>query len=143
MRDDRDPLDGAGPPLPPAELRARVLAAVGPVLAHEPVGRWTRIWQSRPLRISWAAAMALLALAHVALSLRAPRREGPPVVASVPRDNERAARPRHEPELARAISLPRIDPDDEAWTALFEEAGTDEIGHRRHSVRPPSGKEKS
>jgi hypothetical protein len=134
MKNDPELLGGVGPPLPPSELRARVLAAAEIAFAHEATGRWTRIWQSRPLRLSWAAAMAFLALAHLALSLKLARREEPPVSASIRRPGES--------ELDRATSVPRIDPSHDAWTALGDEDQIEPTDRFRRAT-PSALKEKS
>jgi len=67
------PFSGLEPPAPPAALRGQVLKSTRDALARE-VGRdvWTRIWESRPLRLAWAAATLLLVAAHLVVSARTP-----------------------------------------------------------------------
>jgi len=66
MTSDQDRLlDALKPPQPPPELRDRSLRAATDVLRRPPVpDRWTRIWESRPLRLAWAAAVAGLLVAN-------------------------------------------------------------------------------
>ncbi len=129
MSDDREFFDGFGIPSPPEGLRLRVLAEVGPVLAREPRGRWTRIWESRPLRIAWAAAVVLLAGGHLALSFKPGRRAAPSASTSA--------------ELARATALPRVDPQSENWTELEDEEWIERAERPRHAVPPAARKEKT
>ena len=59
-------LAGLEPPPPPRELRARVLAAARHVAFEEPEpDLWTRVWNSRGLRLAWAAAVASLVAGHL------------------------------------------------------------------------------
>jgi hypothetical protein len=73
-RDERndadDVLRGLAVPGPPAGLRERALAAA--LRAEMVEDRWLRLLRNRPARLAWAAAVALLALLHVALSIREP-----------------------------------------------------------------------
>ena len=56
------------PPLPPPELRARVLAAAGSRAAVERVSDvWTKIWENRTLRWAWAASVLALIAGHLIL----------------------------------------------------------------------------
>ncbi len=135
MKEDRELFDGFVPSSPPAELRARVLEAVNTGLAREVAGRWTRIWQSEPLRISWATAVALLVLAHVALSLKSPRRQESPASASAPHGGDS--------ELARATSLPAIDSSAHAWADLSDEELIKRASRSSGTAATPSRKEKS
>ncbi|HQR66777.1 MAG TPA: hypothetical protein PLB02_05235, partial [Thermoanaerobaculia bacterium] len=54
---DPSPFSGLEASGPPPDLREKVLAVAREALAEE-AGRdvWTRIWESRPLRVAWAAA---------------------------------------------------------------------------------------
>lgn len=62
-------LNGIQPPSPPPELRDRTLrSAIEALDRRSPMSRWTRIWQSRPLRVAWATTVAGLLLAHVLIS---------------------------------------------------------------------------
>jgi len=55
----------------PPDLRVRALAAARAGRQNaESVDLWTRVWTNRPLRLAWAASLAALLIAHVALSLR-------------------------------------------------------------------------
>lgn len=66
-----DPLRNVEPRGAPAGLRARALVAARTArMATTLADPWTRIWTSRPLRIAWAASLAAVLLAHVAVSLR-------------------------------------------------------------------------
>lgn len=73
------------PPLPPENLRSRVLgaAATGLVEAATP-DRWSRIWFHRGLRVAWAAVVILLLVGHalVALPAGALRHRAPPRLAA-------------------------------------------------------------
>ncbi len=90
-------LAGARPPEPPASLRGRVLARAAAVLAgEEATDPWRRIWESRPLRLAWAASVLLLAGANLLLP---PRRET--AVAVTPPSPS-------DPDLASAGHLPRL-----------------------------------
>jgi hypothetical protein len=92
------------PPRPPEELRARVLSRARAALAAPaPRGLCTRLFESRPLRLGWGAAVALLVAGHVVVSIaRRPesiaRSAGP-----------RALPPRGDGDLASVVRLPRID----------------------------------
>ena len=133
MNDDAEFLDGLVPLAPLPDLRERVLMAAAAALAREPRGRWTRIWESRRLRISWAAAVALLAAANLLVPVRRTR-GGAPVS---------AARMRPDRESGAALQVPKIDPDAPAWSVLDEEKLLDRL--ERPTRRPPtvSSKEKS
>lgn len=134
MNDESEILEGFVPFPPPAGLRDRILTAAATALGSEPRGRWTQVWQSAVFRLSWAAALLLLALAHALLP--AVRRGGStPVVASkvVPRN----------PEIGSAVALPRVDPDAEAWTVLDEKELLDRFEQPEHPPTKSSSKEKS
>ena len=134
MNDERRILEGFVPLPPPDGLRDRVLTVAATALGSEPRGRWTQVWQSAVFRLSWAAALLLLALAHVFLP--AGRRGGSaPVIASraVPRN----------PEIGSAVALPRVDPDAQAWTVLDEKELLDRFEEPEHPPTKSSSKEKS
>jgi hypothetical protein len=101
---DEFPFAGLAPPGPPTELREKVLALAREALAQEAVlDVWTRIRESRPLRIAWTAAAALLVMANVGLSVRRPSAGA--VVSRPGAEAEReAAR-----EFAALVALPPID----------------------------------
>lgn len=98
------PLGGLASPGPPAELRERVLARAREALAQEAVPDvWTRIWESRPLRIAWAAAASLLVVANFAVSARRP-----PAGMAASRTGAEAEKAAAR-ELANLLALPPID----------------------------------
>jgi hypothetical protein len=75
--DGKAPFSGLEPPAPPTALRGRVLANARKALALEGArDAWTRIWESRPLRLAWVAVTLLLVVAHVVLTVRPPERGG-------------------------------------------------------------------
>jgi len=62
-------LGNSQPPSPPPEVRDRTLRNAVSALNRRPASdRWTRVWQSRPLRFAWAATVAGLVLTHVLIS---------------------------------------------------------------------------
>ena len=75
MRDDADKVEellaGLRPPEPPSGLEARVLRGAREALARE-AGRdiWTRIWESRPLRVAWGISVSagILVICHVGIT---------------------------------------------------------------------------
>ena len=82
-------LERLEPPLPPPELRARVLAAAGSRAAVERVSDvWTKIWENRMLRWAWAASVLALIAGHLIL---VPQHSSPQmVIADVFGDDEMA-----------------------------------------------------
>jgi hypothetical protein len=62
-------LGGLAPPEPPHGLQERVLRGARQALARE-AGRdvWTRIWESRPLRIAWAVSAGVLVICHIGIT---------------------------------------------------------------------------
>ncbi len=59
-------LGGLVPPEPPGELHGEVMQAAVAALAREaPRDLWTRLWESRPLRLAWAAVVLLLLLGNL------------------------------------------------------------------------------
>lgn len=105
---DEFPFAGLTPPGPPAELREMALALAREAFARESTRDvWTRIWESRPLRLAWAAAAALLVMANVGISV-----SRPPGGAVVSRTGARAgseAEREAARELAALVALPPID----------------------------------
>jgi anti-sigma-K factor RskA len=72
MNDRNDRLDelmrAVGRGAAPVELRARTLErALGAWDCAAPADRWRRAWESRPLRVAWAAAVVALVAANLAL----------------------------------------------------------------------------
>jgi hypothetical protein len=56
-------------PEPPPALKSMVLQATAEVLNRPPAPDiWTRIWESRPLRLAWAATISLLIAGHLAVT---------------------------------------------------------------------------
>ncbi len=110
MNDGQDdgeaPFSGLLPPAPPAALRERVLQKAREALAREGARDvWTRIWENRFLRVTWAAATLLLVFAHLVITVRPPAHGGrasAPVAAPAP---DSAA------ELAAVAGLSRLDED--------------------------------
>lgn len=67
----REPLAGFKPPPPPDDLRAQTLARARRAMERPRVrDRWRELWESRPLRLVWAAAVAALVAANLAVSAR-------------------------------------------------------------------------
>lgn len=90
-RRDDDPLRGLRPPPPPVALRTATLAAAELARAAgapPPVrpALIDRLWESRPLRWAWLAAVAALLAGHLAL-----RPPPPPAVAVAPPGDRPAA----------------------------------------------------
>lgn len=114
MSDPRDPvemlLSSLQPPEPPASLRSSALARAEAAWAQPATpDRWRQIWESRPLRLAWATAVAALAAANLALPSRSGRGPGgappPDVAASAVQDRE----------LRDVVQLPRLR---EAYVAM-------------------------
>ncbi len=110
MNDHHDPvkrlLSTITEPEPPQALRerslARAQAAWTPPRVADP---WSRLWHSRPLRLVWAAAVALLVVANVALRIGPRARPQADAVAAASR--ERAGLE----ELQAVVELPRLRPE--------------------------------
>lgn len=106
---------GLEPASPPTGTRDRALAAaraaeVGAVVAED---RWTRLWQSRPARLAWAATVVALLLAHAVLSIAGAVHGGRPAlpapVAGLSEDEPALAVIAELPPLRLGL-LPVIDP---------------------------------
>ncbi len=68
-RDDERLFPGLEPPPPPADLRGRALAAARQRMTETPApDPWSRIWNSRSVRLAWAAAVILLLVGNVLIS---------------------------------------------------------------------------
>jgi len=104
MNDVRDPFDGLRPtPVPPA-LRERVLGAAREALLAAPKPTaWDWLFESRGLRVAWAAACLALVIAHLTLG-PTPRAA---VVAARTLDQTLDA----APELRAAVELPAVAAD--------------------------------
>jgi hypothetical protein len=117
-------LAGLGPPEPPRGLQEKTLRGAREALARE-AGRdlWTRIWESRALRVAWAVSAGMLVICHVGITeLRSGRtttagqttraaREGNGEVAAIgrlPRLNE-GARPLIGTETYRIVEEQEAD----------------------------------
>lgn len=102
-----DPLAGLVPPGAPPELKARVLAASRAALLAGPgrPDRWSLLWESRPLRLAWAASLLLLLASHAAL-VRPGRLPVEAAALPVSRSVNEA-----DAELAAIGRLRRLDPD--------------------------------
>jgi hypothetical protein len=73
--DGEAPFSGLEPPLLPPALRARILKSARETLEREAARDiWTRVWESRPLRLAWVAATLLLVVSHVVMTVRPPGR---------------------------------------------------------------------
>jgi len=96
-------LAGLGPPELPAGLQERVLSGARGVLAREAARDvWTRLWESRALRVAWAVSAGILVICHVGITeLRS-------VSAKAGTQTARAARQANT-ELAAIARLPRLD----------------------------------
>jgi len=104
MSSPKDLLERFETPDPPAGLRARSLAAARLAMAQPAPrpDRWTRLWQSRAARLAWAAAVVVLVLGHVALSM-------PPHPTTVrPGTSLLLAGSIPDLELAATVTLPRL-----------------------------------
>ena len=107
MRDDKDKveelLSGLRPPEPPRALEARVLRGAREALARE-AGRdlWTRMWESRPLRLAWGISVSVLVICHIGITVVRP--------APSPAGGQTARAAREgNGELAAIERLPRLD----------------------------------
>jgi len=118
------------PPAPPRALRERALAAAreswgsGAEPARVP-DRWTRAWESRPLRLAWAAAVVALLAGHLLLPRAASTK--PPAAAraaAVPPAAVEAQRPARV-SFAESLSLPPIDLSTRPWIGRAEQRRLD------------------
>ncbi len=90
-------------PEPPRGLRGLALAGAAAAGARTPaVDAWRRLWESRLLRLAWAAAVVLLVAAN--LALRTGSRARPPASPAAAAAQERAGLK----ELQAVVELPRI-----------------------------------
>ncbi len=91
-------------PEPPRALRARALAGAEEAWTRggPAADRWRRLWESRPLRLAWAAAVVLLVGAN--LALRTGSRARPPASPAAAAAQERAGLK----ELQAVVELPKI-----------------------------------
>lgn len=106
-RTPADPLTGFVPPGAPPELKARVLTASRAAFLAGPgrPDRWSLLWESRPLRLAWAATLLLLLAGHAVLvGPDRPRAESAAVPLSLSASGA-------DDELVAIGRLPRLDPD--------------------------------
>ncbi len=90
-------------PEPPRSLRGRALTGADVAWARPPApDRWSRTWNSRPLRLAWAAVVVLLVAANLALGTGS--RARPPASPAAAAAQERAGLK----ELQAVVELPRI-----------------------------------
>ena len=99
-------LEKLQPASPPPDLRERSLGAATQALGRPPAEPWTRIWESRPVRLAWAATVAGLLLAH-ALIPTVPR----PVPAAAQGFSLHHLSQSTEEEIRVIATLPRLDLD--------------------------------
>jgi hypothetical protein len=132
---DEFPFAGLTPPDPPAEMREKVLAVARRALAREAVPDvWTRIWESRPLRIAWAVAAVLLVIANVGISMRRP--SGRAVVSRTEARTGAEAEREAARELAAVVALPPID---ESVQPLAGRGSADALAPERNPSVPRGG----
>lgn len=125
-----DPLAGFAPPPAPPELRARVLAASRAALLAGPArpDRWSLLWESRPLRLAWAASLLLLLAGH---ALLVGPGSSPVEAAALPLSRSVSGA---DAELAAIGRLPRLDPDVRSLGGGADDAPTPSLPSR--SERP-------
>ena len=102
MSDDRVRrlLDEVRTPGPPPDLRARALArADGAWAATSAPDRWRLLWESRPLRLAWAAAVLLLLAGNLAVPDAGSSRHTPLAAAN---------RSDKDPEIEEVVTLHRL-----------------------------------
>ena len=97
-------LGGLAPPEPPSELQGKVLRKATDALVRETARDiWTRLWESRPLRVAWGSAVAVLLAVNAVLPAgrhTSPVQAAAPNVQSVPLPGD---------ELDAITRLPRLD----------------------------------
>ena len=120
------------PPEPAPALQERVLSGARDALTRE-AGRdaWTRIWESRPLRITWAVAVVVLVICHAGITeLRSvSARDGTQTAGAAREGNG---------ELAAIARLPRLDGDARPLLGAEAYRLAEEPGSRR--LAPAKGK---
>jgi len=91
------------PPEPPRGLPERVLRGAREAFVREAVRDiWTRIWESRPLRVAWAVLAGVLVICHISITeLRSTRTPARGQTAGAEREGNG--------ELAAIGRLPRLD----------------------------------
>lgn len=117
MNQRSDHLSGSlTPPQAPPELRQRVLTAARQTMGQEaPRDLWTRIWESRPIRLAWAASIGALIFGHLVIGgavSAGPAQPAIPLAAAVGADDE----------LAEIIGLQRVTVDLPRWELVARDA---------------------
>jgi hypothetical protein len=88
-------------PEPPSALKSMVLQATAEALNRPPTPDiWTRIWDSRPLRLAWVATVSVLVAGHLAVTVVQQQPEPPSLT-----DSSLTVA---DPELAEISDLPRL-----------------------------------
>lgn len=96
--EDQPTLSDFGVPRPPEDLRERVLRAAR---AARPDDFWTRLWNSRAVRLAWTTSVLALVVAHGLVTVR-DRRPSPGGTGSM------ASARRLDGEVAEITRLPRL-----------------------------------
>lgn len=96
-------LAGLAPPKPPRGLEERTVRGAREAMVCEAArDAWTRIWESRPLRIAWAVSVVALVLCHLSITeLRSVSGKAGTQTARVAREGNG--------ELAAIARLPQLD----------------------------------
>jgi hypothetical protein len=118
------------PPEPAPALQESVLSGARAALTREAArDAWTRVWESRPLRIAWAVAVVVLVICHAGITeLRsASARAGTQTARAVREGNG---------ELAAIARLPRLDGNAQPLVGVEAYRLVEE----RQSIRPPTAK---
>lgn len=129
-------LAGLQPPKLPSGLQGKVLSGAKDALSREAARDvWSRIWESRPLRITWASAVVVLVVCNIGINGVRSSWKGP----AAPNPTRSLAEASGGP-LALA-HLPRLD---ERVRPLIG-AETYRLVEEGESIRPPrpKGKEKT
>lgn len=104
------------PPQAPPELRQRVLSAARQTMGQAaPRDLWTRIWESRPIRLAWAASIGALIFGHLVIGgavSAGPAQPAIPLAAAVGADDE----------LAEIIDLQHVTVDLPRWELVARDA---------------------
>ncbi|MEX1308982.1 MAG: hypothetical protein AB1Z65_01045 [Candidatus Sulfomarinibacteraceae bacterium] len=105
-----DPFPGVlAPPQAPPGLRQRVIAAARAAAeGDDEPDRWARIWESRPVRLAWAASIGALIFGHLVIGGPVGRRSAQPAIPL-------AAAVETDHELAEIVGLERMTVDLPGW----------------------------
>ena len=116
-----DPLfECLAPPDPSPELRQRALAAAREALRRaESPDIWTRIWNSRPVQLGWAASVGALLFGHIVIGGVPPAESAFPAMPL-------AAATGANPELAEVADSGRLTVSLPSW----------EVDGQRASAKP-------